>query len=466
MKRDFTPTCYSEFCKLLDELKDDGWTGIRDWFGDLYESFRHFLALQGYLSQSEKMEAYYKDLLERQKASKNFLKQVFEDISALDVSFGGDTPGHFGYCKKQLEAFSQYITALSSNASSGACPAAAGGFFSSYFATARINAIMEKPLHQLQVHTLPVFDFQFTASTFYRITNGTKEAFVSRCETARPELAKKLDRVFSDSDWDDQQKTDIKFLIYSAPEPYRSLYLQHVDRHKAVVFQDVDYQTNISSSRYIDVYETIYLEDGMDVSRDNDRGPYNVFFHESGHAIDDYAPTYGWHSGVYELYGQKLHDSMVHDARTYVSNLINNSKKYKDLDDWQKGLLLTSLNLSDNAYFQYEGHVGELTEELKDYRRQIQIDMRSDMCTDADIAASDVYGGITNNAIVGLSAHYDEWYWYIEGNTPTNNQASELWAEFFASQMTHDVEALASIEKHFPTAYPLLEELARDLFPK
>jgi hypothetical protein len=42
-------------------------------------------------------------------------------------------------------------------------------------------------------------------------------------------------------------------------------------------------------------------------------------------------------------------------------------------------------------------------------------------------------------------------------------QAAELWAEFFAAQMTCNEAALANIKEHFPTAYEAMEQMAQDM---
>ena len=85
-----------------------------------------------------------------------------------------------------------------------------------------------------------------------------------------------------------------------------------------------------------------------------------------------------------------------------------------------------------------------------------------DLAGQENEAASDVYGGVTNNALLGTYGHRDKNYWYILGIS-TNSQTSELWAEFFAAQMTQDEVALESIKKHFPNAYDAMEAMARDM---
>ena len=43
------------------------------------------------------------------------------------------------------------------------------------------------------------------------------------------------------------------------------------------------------------------------------------------------------------------------------------------------------------------------------------------------------------------------------------SQVAELWADFFAAQMTHDEAALSLIKQHFPTAYAAMEQMALEM---
>ena len=79
-------------------------------------------------------------------------------------------------------------------------------------------------------------------------------------------------------------------------------------------------------------------------------------------------------------------------------------------------------------------------------------------------AASDVYGGMTNNFIYGYYTHPEgDGYWYDENGQATNYQALELWAEYYSACATGDEAALRSIEERFPEAKQFLDEMARSM---
>ena len=474
MERDFTAKCYYEFRILINQLNDDGWLGIADWFGDRFVGLKHLLRNWGILDYTTKIETYYKELLDRKFSSGEEVKQVFEAISELDISFAGDN--NFGYCKKKLAAYRQCLSALAEIPAKGH----SNGNLASCFNPTNIREVADQAFLPLQLYALPVPEHQFTASTFSKISQEDKKAYVSRCEEFCPVWAEKLDQVLFDPDWTDQEKLDIKFMIYSAPEPYRSVYLKYATQYKIVVYQrfSADRQ-GASGSSYSLFRNTVFLKDGRLTHPWDPNSPYNVLFHESGHAMDSTAGSelYSWESlpflGVshfHEIDGKSLHDCIEEDTRNYVSNFID--QQYPMLNEEQKDQLLVALNLSDDASFHYGGDTSALTAPLMEYYQAIKTAMFFELFPAKHTAVSDIYGGVTNNAILGFNGHKkypfvkseNFTYWYKDGSA-TNLHASELWAEFYAAQMTHDEEALANIKEHFPTAYPMLEEMARQMAP-
>ena len=175
----------------------------------------------------------------------------------------------------------------------------------------------------------------------------------------------------------------------------------------------------------------------------------------------------GMKSREYVYEGKSLNDWIADDVENYMSEYIGDT--YPNLTDSQKQALMRSLNLTDDATYAYGGD-DDLSKVLKQYRKEIVSHMRKELAGEENEAASDVYGGITNNAIIGDYGHRKELnengsdynYWY-SGGKPTNKQTSELWAEFFAAKMTHDEDALVSIKEHFPNAYDAMEKMAQEM---
>lgn len=460
MERDFTSECYEDFCTLVNQIKDDNWCGVTDWFGDLFLSLKHLLQDWGWLDRTTEMETYYRELLDRKDASEKTVTQVFEDISRLD-KFSSNV-SNLGYFKKYLIAYRDYIVNLKQMAKAG--------HTGKDFSVDQIKRMMNPPWNQLQKRSLPLLpDYPFTASSFGKISNEEKEAFISRCENLYPFWAEKIDKIFSDPDLTNQEKLDIKFMIYSGPEPYRSIYLEHIDKYDVGLFQDKSEPNYDSFTSHFDPdEEKIWLTDQYFTFRGGLDSPYNTVFHESGHAIDYYERTTDrWLSKSFELDGKSLYDCIVADTRNYINDLVD--KLYPRFTEQEKETLFISLNLSNDASFQIRGDASDLPMPIKDAYRTVRTVMFFDLYWFNNADVGDIYGGVTNRAIGSPYGHgvfegkdYD--YWYKDGET-TKYQAVELWAEFFASKMTHDERALASIREHFPTAYPLLEEMALKMAP-
>ena len=312
----------------------------------------------------------------------------------------------------------------------------------------------------LENGSLPIL---FTADTFKDISSETKEYYIERVETANPEYRELFDKVLADPDLTDAERRDIKFLAYFAPEPYRSLYLEHLRQYTVNVGKE------INGSYYSPGNRGIYLTDSEDTFLDNPRGPYNTFYHESGHAIDDFEQNWGYMTNKYNYEGKSLHDYVVEDVRTYVEDVIN--KEMPELSGVQRQELLRSLNLTNDSSYSYGGSTEGLDAVMQHYRTHLINMMRQDLNGNVNEAPSDVYGGVTNNAIYGGWGHFpsqnsnpdDYHYWYDSRGTAQGSQERELWAEFFAAKMTHDEEALQTIRKHFPRAYDAMEEMAKQM---
>ena len=528
MERDFTTACYQEFCTLIDRINDENWNGITDWFGDRFRDLKHLLADWGILGEAARIEAHYTTLLERENASKDAIRQVFENISALDKSSANDNL--FIHCKHAVKYYRQCLSLLMTLTADGS-----SGNFSSVFSASRIRTILQSQtypfkgletlnassfmatfymisqeykesfistyerLHSDQLNQIDealsnfnltdlekldikylicagpepyrsalkdLFllssDAPFTASTFSELSQHYKTVYISGYEFLYPHHREKLNNIFSDPDWTEQEMLDIKFITYCAPEPYRSIYLEHLDLYKIAVFQE---NSADKSEDGISCYSAgqIYLEDSDKPFLYDALGPYNTFFHESGHAIDDYERPEGSLSRNFEYNGKSLFHYIVEDARNYLIPLVK--KEFSDLTDEEMEQAIIGFNLSDDSTFGKEDSLEELPSSVFLSRAYFCSTLNLDGRIHA--ATSDIYSGVTNRMIAYGYGHTNkEYYWYNEDGSPTKAQCSELWAEFFAAQMTHDEEALASIREHFPTAYPALEEMAREMAAK
>lgn len=456
MKRDFTIKNYEYFCKLSKDLQVSGWLSGFDTITDMYYDIKHLLCDLGLGDKMSDMDRYHREVIDKENTSIDTITAIFEKVSYVDKKYAKNSSGDFAKCYETAVAYKNFMVSLN-QLSADACAACwDGGKLSDYFNKEKIENIMSDVETTLQGE---LEELMFTADTFGTVDNDYKDEYIKKYELENPKEVKHIDSIFKDKDFSEQDIRDIKFLIYNAPEPYKSIYLEHVKDYKVQLYSNNEHD----GSFYTTVSNEIYIRDDSNTMRDNPRGPYNTFFHESGHAIDDFEKTCGDLTGSYKYDGKMLNDIIEEDVRDYVSDYID--ERWPNLSEDQKTQLMKSLNLSDDSSFRYGGERDSLPAALQSYRDTLVGEMYTDLKGPLNEAASDVFGGVTNNAIIGDYGHckdpndkkYNYWY---NGTKPTGSQESELWAEFFAAKMTNDETALESIKKHFPTAYKAMEEMA------
>ena len=458
MKRDFTTKNYQHFLSLIQQISDEQWCGLTDWFGDGYYYVKHWLGDLGLYNKTKNLEKYHKELLDKKNTSKTEIKAIFEKVSGVDTSFSTNGTARLGECVELAETYREYVQALVEISTTSCQVVADGGKLSDFFTAKKVAVTMGQLAVHLEAIMLPI---SYTADNFSKIKNEYKDEYVAVYERHHRKDAATIDKVLSDDDLTADEIRDIKFLIYNAPEPYRSIYIEHINEYKQVIVYTVGSEE--AKGKTGSFYNgKIYLVDKDDTFFSNPLGPYNTFFHESGHAIDDFEQNESRYKSPQYMYkGKSLNDWVTEDVTNYVSNFIDES--FPKLTADQKEQIMRSMNLTSDATFKYEGDTSDLDPALIGYRNNIVYRLNNlDLAGQENEAASDVFGGVTNNAIIGGWGHYDETYWYKNGKT-TNNQPVELWAEFYAAQMTHDEVSLKSIEDHFPNAYKAMEAMARDM---
>ena len=82
---------------------------------------------------------------------------------------------------------------------------------------------------------------------------------------------------------------------------------------------------------------------------------------------------------------------------------------------------------------------------------------------------SDVYGGITNNKLIGSFGHAGDsssepyYYWHNEVRYPTHRQLKEAWAEYFSAKICGDEYNIEMNAQYFPLATEAFDKYAKEL---
>ncbi|MBC2019811.1 hypothetical protein HCA81_02055 [Listeria booriae] len=263
---------------------------------------------------------------------------------------------------------------------------------------------------------------------------------------------------------------EIKYLIYTAEEPQRSLCLEYMSKYKVQFLseQEIGKETPASFSPSGNIIKVDMGED-----RSNPRGNYYTFFHEMGHAIDYY---YGKENGISSSYssifktnGKTLTDYNYVDVEINIRNSLGtllNSEVYNGLSETGKKQMIDNISknllMQDRNFDNLTNDEQNLQVNLQDYyyKRDGGV-VSGKFAGDEAEGPSDVYGGVTDRAIQGKWGHSDG-YWFDSNGKLVTNPNKECFAEFFGRTMI-DGEAkeagLESIGTYLPESKEHMEAM-------
>ena len=284
-----------------------------------------------------------------------------------------------------------------------------------------------------------------------------KDKVIRDFERDHAKEVKKLDKFLRSGDSDDLTEDDIrniKYLIYTAEEPYRSIYLESVSKYKIKTTNsggDALYTPGIHKVTYD--YPECFGEDP--------RGPYTTFFHEGGHAIDDLSNVSKW-------LGSDTEKFKVHSAAIGHEVTVREAIEYDVYYNRENKYSITSIahKIIDNGTSGSRGNVDRVIEafkagnssglnknDLEMYNAVKNEYFRANRGGAEFEAVSDIYGAVSNNVLVNGFGHPQD-YW--KGDE--TNAGKELWAEYFSYHMAGDEESLYNLLRFFPEASKVLDQ--------
>lgn len=299
------------------------------------------------------------------------------------------------------------------------------------------------------------------------VNGNYKQTVVEQYEAIHPDTAQKMYEFLMNDTCKMLTQGDImniKYLVYTAEEPYRTLYLEKIGTYEITKLYDSEDEDR--ENKFFKKERNIVLK-YPDAFLADDRGGYTGFFHECGHATD---------YGVDEYYSREyqytnpatgetntLYELMEEDVCNNIREHIRSRGPY--LTDEEVEQVLNSLK--------YGGSEDDLvSDDLKKVREYVVQDYSTELRGTSMEAVCDGYGGITNLNIdargggLGHRNKNDEGnytYWYNEDGQPTYNQCSELWAEYFSHNMAGDEEALAMLREYYPNTSKALDAMTEDM---
>jgi len=314
------------------------------------------------------------------------------------------------------------------------------------------------------------------------VSRRDRDAHVRSYEKNNPEHAEIMDRLLGQiadcGHFNDIQ--NIKYMVYLADEPYRSLLLNNADKmkignHHAEL--DADSKGNYDQY-YIDfaLTNSITLSLLQKKAKDDPRGPYHTLFHEIGHGIDDVTTTFGFTTTYYKdaEFDKKLGElieSSVHNSIRNTIASVANVPLYSVVDQERVfqmliyGGDLVALTFNEwEVYFlvvdQYRTEFQTLPSNNKDDYAQYSTvtDMFSAYVAHEKNSNGDVW------SIFGGYAH-DENYWHGFMSNAGKRASHEFFAGYYAACVLGDTTTLNNLKTYFPEACEaadrMIEEMAK-----
>lgn len=285
-----------------------------------------------------------------------------------------------------------------------------------------------------------------------------KREIIEEYEKKHPEDAKKINKFLSTGDGKDLTDEDvenIKYLIYTAKEPYRSIYINSLSKFRI--------NTINGSGGYYTPWKHTVTYDYPDCFSKDPRGAYTVFFHECGHAIDDLSDKSKWLGADTENY--KYYSEGMKKKVTFLESIkydvYYNPNNPHSITSIASSMIASGksgdINNVINAFM--NGNTSSLSN--ADLRLYNAVRNEFNRTTGNDVhyeAVTDVYGGVSHNALRNNGYGHSNDYW-----NDTNMPASELWAEYFSYNMANDTESLQRLREYFPETAKMLDAYANDL---
>lgn len=436
MIRDFSDRAKQELMTLVAQVESEKLCDFTDWIGDRWYDFEEWIGILHLKDDLSNINEYHKKVIDKNNTTLAQLEGIFNKVYSVESEYHKELTNIIASCR----GFNKLLIAMNDVMAKGALVQEGYAlliprYITEYFSLYHVYIDWEERLEKL----LEKYRSQDT------VTDEDKDEFIRIYEIYNVETKKKLDNLLSKLT--EEQIRQVKYIIYTAEEPYRSIYLNELESYTLGNVSGSDTGFFRSSNNTINV--------DMITEPTNPRGPYTTFFHESGHALDyNFYNDGNFYSLTYRnSEGQSLMDVIYEDVRNDIRKTIARYTKDKNTQEDLLNYIMGAGSIDVNT----------LSKKEKQLLQYIQAYYKKDMHGAQNESCSDVYGGVTNNIISGEYGHWSDSYWYDRKGNPTGSQAKELWAEYYSYCMTGNEEALENLREHFPNAAKFLDEMAESM---
>lgn len=514
MIREFTQSAKDELYLKIDAVSNDGfWETIGDFFSDIGLNISYWfgeLSIDNYIDD---VDSYHEQILDAKDTLKTEIDEIFQAVSDVDTTYTKE----FSDLLIALENTVNYVESLSDVVAFGeqvGLENAIGSlselendveFVDMMLLAEMVKLGLAEELTDEQIEQIKRYiesEVNELGRDVIALSDDElklrQEIVVDLYRALEPESAEKFDELFNSGNvpLDHFDCYNIMYLVYTSEDPFRTLFIDSLGTYTLgdVTLAEADgcfYSSNGISDNPNVTMRSVNLCQSMSLYNDV-KGPYVTFFHECGHAIDDRASFFGSYSNrymdksnydviyedVYTFLESEIEDYCEHNSvatteeeiNVIVENVLNAIKNNGDVS----GLTATENSVYDNIVANMKI---ELNETSSSY---LSIDSTGTTTNSLSRSGiSDVYGGITNNVIVGERGHwgkddddddgdgnteeYTYWYSLTDPTEPTGKQEREMWAHYFSYGMVGHEDAVNDMHTYLQNTMDRYDQMANDM---
>ncbi|MGC6768146.1 hypothetical protein [Enterococcus sp. LJL51] len=264
-----------------------------------------------------------------------------------------------------------------------------------------------------------------------------------------PEHAQKTDKFLSPVDF--LAQVEIKHMMYTAEEPYRTLCLRYLDR---LSITDTIYKPKAGVfSWYADGTQDLKFDLNGDRFNRGGQGKYWIFFHELGHAIDFYYGRDKGLSGYYSLYhkenGLTLDDYNKLDVQNNLSQSIDELLKNSNYSN-QQAIKQELMGVLLDPVIKAESLTGDIKNIYDTLQNKYEYEYLN---RPSSFLVGDIYSGVTNFDIKGFHVGHTKDYFFDSTGTPLHPTGTEGFGSYFGHHMVKEhfsEQALDTTQKYLP----------------
>ena len=306
---------------------------------------------------------------------------------------------------------------------------------------------------------------------------AVRDAALARWAKQEPRALAQLQAaiaVLRRSDREDDAK-NIAYIAFTAPEPCRAVFFGALRRFSVSALPS---KNGLFIASLLD---KVFLPRGDAALAQDARGPYTTFFHECGHAVDfnttrgpehflDITPGAAY-SRRFRKNGVGLQQCIREDV---AASLAATAASLLPGDAAGACLVAQSVRRGGTeAQLCRAGASPQRAAALCEARQALLEHYRAALAGPVHEAASDLFGGMTNNVVRGAGYYHNtavaplyfwqRWYWFLPLGVETGAQSRELFAEYFSYCMTRNAPAQQSVRQNLPRSFALLGALLEEM---